>query len=76
MALVLAVLAWFQESSQFPGWLSLTAALIFAVGTVMPGMLRRPFILGRRLWHWLAALYRFRSPETVASSRTASHTRH
>jgi|SRR5439155_25498008 len=45
VALVLAVLAVFYESTA-AGWpLRLAAAGIFAVGTVLPGLLRWPYVL-------------------------------
>jgi hypothetical protein len=68
IALVLAVLAWFEDPSTASVWLRLAAAIIFAVGTVLPGVLRQPFLLSRWVFRRIVTTLMSRQPETTTST--------
>jgi uncharacterized membrane protein AbrB (regulator of aidB expression) len=78
IALVLAVAAWFQESGTAAGWLRLAAAVIFAVGTVLPGVLRQPFLVFRSALRRIIGTMMPKQPtdtppsETTISTHTSS----
>jgi hypothetical protein len=68
IALILAVLAWFEDSSIAAVWLRLAAAVIFAVGTVLPGVLRQPFLISRSVSRRIIATLMSRQPETTTTT--------
>jgi hypothetical protein len=74
IALALAVLAWFEDSSTTSVWLRLAAAAIFAVGTVLPGLFRQPFLLSRWVFRRVIAALMSRSrSDKSATTHAGSH---
>lgn len=53
VALGLAVVAWFLDRSAAGVWLQIAAAIVFATGTVLPGLYRPLYLLLRGGSRWL-----------------------
>jgi hypothetical protein len=75
IALVLAVAAWFQDSGAAAGWLRLAAAIIFAVGTVLPGVLRQPYLILRSALRRLLKTFIPKQPTDAPPPETTVSTR-
>jgi hypothetical protein len=71
VAFVMAVVAWFQDSPSAALWLRLTAAFIFAAGTVFPRLLRRPYLWLRSGFRWIVATL-MKPPRQLPPAETAA----